>query len=115
MAKRPLPIDDSRSDWQRSFDDLRALSVREDDWDGEGAVRPKPELLEAAADWLRRLSTEDSSAAAPSYVSATPCGEVAVVWRSDELLLSAEFVEPDRIEWMRRVPGQPTEHWDQAV
>lgn len=115
MTSRAATTNSRLADWQRPLDDLRGLLAREDDWDGEGAVRPKPELVHAAIEWLQRLPIEDPSVTPPSYASAIPSGEVAIVWQTGETLLAAEFVEPHRIEWMRRVPGQPTEHWDSSA
>lgn len=101
----------SNQDWDRVQDELLSFIQLSDDWDGQGAVRPRPDLVGAAINWLRSMPSADSTAVPPSYVSAAPCGEVLLVWETEHDYLEAEVVGADRVEWMRVIGDLAAEHW----
>lgn len=99
-----------RERWDAIVDELRRFCSLGDDWDGQGAEAPSPQLVDSTlvfAQTLRRAGFP-----CPSRVGAGPNGTVLFEWQDENLYLEAEITQPGRAEWMWIVPGQPGQHWE---
>lgn len=96
--------------WRELIDELLRIRTLEEDWDGDGAARPRSELVDTAIAWIQRMTQIDPRAIPPSYVSAAPGGEIVLVWQTEGFHLEAEVVEPNEVEWMTCEDGTPATH-----
>jgi hypothetical protein len=99
--------------WTERAADLRRIRSLRDDWDGEGAEAPRPEVVDSVEDLLELLR-RNQSLPPPSRVVASPNGSVIIEWQMEGgAYREAECSEPYRAEWMLEVPNRPTTHWPQ--
>jgi hypothetical protein len=96
----------SSLEWVR---DLRRIVSYQDDWDGNGAVAPSPEVLRTVRQFMDRWSREDRLP--PGRIVASPAGSVVLEWREGGRYLEAEIDEPGTIEWMLEAPDGSFSHW----
>jgi hypothetical protein len=97
--------------WHQRRCDLLRIRQFDEDWDGAGASRPVPELVDAALQWLERAAL-DPQTSPPTAAAASPGGEIVFVWQDSGTFIEAEIVAANRIEWMRSEPGLPIQHWE---
>jgi hypothetical protein len=91
--------------WADVTNELSRVSKLSDDWDGQGADAPSPETVELARTAISRMRKE--AWPSPSFVRATPAGEIAFEWIHDsDLILEAEVSELG-IEYTAPRPGLP--------
>lgn len=93
----------SANDWVRCFDDLVAVGLLRDDWDGDGAKAPSPAVVSSARDLLQFL--REMRLPAPSGIGAGPNGSVLVDWRNGRRYFEIDVIAPYTAEWLCREPG----------
>jgi len=92
---------------------LAWLREREDDWDGQGAVRPNEASLAQAAHHLENLAREECPP--PARVYALSTGEVVAEWDNGPVHFEIEFAGAEKLAWMRSGPDRQSVHgstWD---
>lgn len=97
--------------WRDRLDKLARLSLLADDWDGMGATKPQPQLVESAAELIRLLRDRDLSP--PSRIVASPTGSIVIEWQSLDIYIEAEITKPYHVEYMLERPHQPAKHWEE--
>jgi hypothetical protein len=107
---RSAPSPEASRLWDEVIDSLLRVRKLEDDWDGQGAVAPAVANVDSSIDWVRQMRRY-TQAIPPSQVAPGVTGEVLLVWQEKSFYLEAEISEPDRVEWMLAVSGQPNKHW----
>ena len=80
-----------------------------DDWDGQGAIAPKPLLIIKAMSLLIELHAANELLP-PFRIGACPMGGILFEWQAASGYLEAEITPDDAIEWMEEREGQPTRH-----
>lgn len=99
--------------WTERTADLKRLRSLRDNWDGEGAEAPRPEVVDSIEVLFGSLRSAGSWPP-PSRIDASPNGSVIIEWQIErDTYLEAECSEPYRAEWMLEVPNKPTTHWPQ--
>lgn len=96
--------------WQKIIEEIIAMQRFGNDWDGQGALAPSPELLESALGLvnLLRINGVEAPAAAVPGVD----GSVTLVWNSaDGTYCEVEIDRPVHAEVMLIEPGLPAKHW----
>lgn len=100
--------------WSERMADLLRIESLRDNWDGEGAEAPLPELVDSLVELLSTFRAEQT-APPPSRVVASPIGSVVIEWQlEDNVYAELECSEPYRAEWMLEVPNEQTTHWPQS-
>lgn len=85
--------------WKVAFDKLEGLFQLKDNWDGEDASKPAPELITAAKKWLTKYNYKNQTNNPPSKILASPDGEVVFQWVTSSSREQIEFLSPYRAEW----------------
>ena len=96
--------------WDRRLEDLLSIRSLRDDWDGDGAEAPIPELMDTAIallGWFRR----SGHFPVPSRIVPSPNGTVVIEWESPDMYLEAEITTPSTVEWMEQKEGQEPQHY----
>lgn len=96
------------------FDSARTLAgfvSLADDWDGDGAIAPKPLLILKAMSLLIELHAA-SELPPPSRIGADPMGGILFEWQWPEsgIYREVEITPAGAIKWMEERKGQPTRH-----
>ncbi|MCI0463302.1 MAG: hypothetical protein L0Z62_40665 [Gemmataceae bacterium] len=97
--------------WDRLLDDLLRMRALEDDWDGQGASALNPANVDRAIAWVQQMRCWER-ALPPVRVVPGVTGELILEWQAASFYLTAELSQPDRVEWMLALPGQPTRQWE---
>jgi len=98
------------SPWELAVQTVIQFQQLGDNWDGQGAPGPSPELL-ASAIGLASLLNEQG-VAPPSRVVPGPEGSVIFEWQEPEgMYTEIEIDRPLHAEVMWIEPGQPAKHW----
>lgn len=101
--------------WRERGRELSSIRTLGNDWDGYGSEAPDEGVLEAADRLLGVLSTRLSENP-PMRLSLAPDGSLTVDWVEGKALLQAAIQESGtEIEWMRAIPGKPTEFLTQKL
>jgi hypothetical protein len=82
--------------WAELIDELRALRHLEDDWDGQGAKAPPPDLVDGAI--ALALHFQANAMRAADYAVAGVNGTVIFEWHDATHYLEIEVTAPDRAE-----------------
>jgi len=77
LVPATAPMSDS---WQKHFDTLDQMAGLKDDWDGDGAIAPSPDLVTSTRELLRDL--QNRQVPAPSRVGAGPNGTILAEWQN---------------------------------
>lgn len=94
----------------QELEDIQSL---QDNWDGEGAEAPKPELVDST---ITLLGFIQNTLPPPTRITPSQTGNIVLEWQfEDNVYLEAEIVDPFHIEWMLEVPFQPTQHWEEEL
>jgi hypothetical protein len=97
-------------EWRKCIDDLLAIRLLEDDWDGQGTEAPKPELVDSAiilAVLLRQKGVEP-----PCRTVQGVTGNVVLEWQWGQMATAEiEIIEPYLADVYVMVPGQEVEQW----
>lgn len=101
-------------DWQATISNLNKLATLEDDWDFEGAERPKPAALEIAVSLINALTTQNSLPE-PSRILPTPEGGLIFEWKVSKLYIEAEITPDKCIEWMTHHEDGTFSHEEQRL
>jgi hypothetical protein len=102
------PLDPA--EWKKRIEDLEAIRNYQNDWDGQGAEAPSPELMESAISLAQLLLHRAIDA--PSCVVPGVNGTVVFEWQGENgSYLEIEVTAPNRADGCLTVPGKPTEHW----
>lgn len=88
---------------------LAGFVALEDDWDGQGAVAPSPQIIIVARGLLIELR-DNTSLPPPSRVAACPMGGILFEWQWPGSYLDAEITPTGEVAWMRENAGAPVEH-----
>lgn len=102
---------------KEKIEELEGFRLLHANWDGEGAEKPKRELVDSAIALLTNLPDvgwifSGRELPPPSRVTATQIGNIVLEWQfNDGYYLEAEVSEPSRVEWMFEDPIRPTKHW----
>ena len=99
--------------WRERFDDLALIRSFMDDWDGEGALAPTPELVDSVSELLKLLRNKRDFSP-PSRIVAAPLGSIIVEWQTTQIYFEAEISTPYRAEWMFELPDSNFEHFDES-
>lgn len=94
--------------WIEREIDLAKIRNYERNWDGFDADAPDPKIVDAAVTFLRSLRKRED-ALPPARIALSPNGSVTLDWMEGSNFVRAEIENPNQIDWMRVVPGQPTE------
>lgn len=90
-----MPVVDKTAVWyEPTLKALASLSSLQENWDGNGAARPKPVVSDAAMALLTRVMRDDTPA--PSVVPTTR-GGIQLEWHIRGIDLEVEFVSPQEI------------------
>jgi hypothetical protein len=90
--------------WKEHSDDLLAIRRYKDDWDGDGADAPDPQLVDQAINFLAAL--RKTAFDLPFRVALSPNGAIGIEWQSPGTYVQAEIVAYDRVEWTILLDGQ---------
>lgn len=105
-------------EWAQRQDDLIAIRALSENWTGEDAIVPPPELIDSAIDLLNILH-EKNELPPPSRVVASPLGTAIIEWQHMDLYLEAEISEPYFAEFMLEKHDATFEHieyiWEPAI
>jgi len=93
--------------WSRRVDELRAMRLLEDDWDGQAAKAPSAELVDSAV----ALALRRAGAELPSRIVPGVNGTVIFEWQAGEEYCEIEVTRPFHAECLRFLPGQPAQHY----
>lgn len=104
---------EKRRVWSHRIDDLLAIRLLEDDWDGLGAAAPTAALVDSAIDYVKMLR-DQKELQPPTRVGAGPMGMVLLEWQVGCIYLEAEVTKPCHAEWMLERPDHPTAHWEDS-
>lgn len=100
--------------WQDRIDDLIHIRSLHDNWDGEGAVAPQPELVDSLELFFGYIRAGDFLPP-PSRIAASNQGTVVVEWQLENgHYLEAECDQPFHADWMSEVPNEPPLHWEES-
>lgn len=100
--------------WSDQIMQLRRIRSMRDDWDGEGAEAPKPEVVDSVEDLLLQIR-EDQSAPPPSRIVASPDGALVIEWQlGNDGYVEMECSEPYRAEWMIELLDRPPVHQEHS-
>ena len=94
--------------WDLRLSDLLSIRRLSDDWDGEGAEAPGPELVDLAITLLDRWRA--SGVAVPERIVPSPNGTVVIEWQWPHAYLEADVINPRTIEWMIAEEGREPAH-----
>jgi hypothetical protein len=96
--------------WRERELELAAIREFGRDWDGRGSDAPTVSAMEAAALFLA-IWKKNFCESPPARISLSPSGFLSADWLEGDALVRAEIMdlESNEIEWMRAIPGQPTE------
>ncbi len=96
--------------------ELELATIREfrNNWDGYGADAPTVAVMDSAALFLA-ICREFDYENAPARIALSPSGFLSVDWLDGDALIRAEIQDSNEIEWMRAIPGQPTEFFTTAL
>jgi len=96
--------------WRERELEFAAIRNFGEDWDGRGSDAPTAGAMEAAALFLASWKRNDYDAP-PARLALSPSGFLNVDWLDGEALVRAEILDlsANEIEWMKAIPGQPTE------
>jgi hypothetical protein len=100
--------------WLEQEVDLLRIRNYGDNWDGFESDAPDLKVVDCAISvlhWLRGIE----GMKAPSRVALSPSGSVALEWVDDSSFLRVEITEPNEIEWMLAIPGEPTEFMTESL
>jgi len=95
--------DVSAAVWQDAIEIVEGFRDLADDWDGNGANPPAPEIISAATNWLKQMPLLDHRAIPPTQIVPGSLGEVLFIWQSDSQFIEADIEQPDAVEWMVKV------------
>lgn len=96
--------------WFDSARTLAGFANLTDDWDGEGAIAPKPLLILKAMSLLIELH-DAGDRAPPSRVGACPMGGILFEWQTRGTdYLEVEITPAGAIEWMEERKDKPVRH-----
>ena len=97
--------------WQIIEDQLFSYSSVADNWDGEGSIAPKPEIVSSAIDLVRNLKVRpELYSYAPSNAAISTDGSIVIVWRTNGLYADAEISTVGLVDWMVIPAGSQAEH-----
>ena len=94
--------------WHKRELELTSIHKFSDNWDGYGSEAPTTAVLKRAEFFLRRLKNE-AYENPPMRMALSPNGSLTMDWIDGNALVRAEIQDSDEIEWMRAIPGKPTE------
>jgi len=98
--------------------ELELVTIREfgENWDGRGSDAPTVAAMDAGSLFLR-IWKETNYGNPPARIALSPNGLLSVDWLDGDELIRAEIQDLDsnEIEWMRAIPGQPTEFFTTAL
>jgi hypothetical protein len=96
--------------------ELELATIRDfvENWDGRGSDPPTVAAMDAAALFLA-ICKKECYGNPPARISLSPSGFLNVDWLEGDALLRAEVLEGNEVEWMRAIPGQPTEFFTTAL
>ncbi len=95
---------------------LEEFSCLNDDWDGEGAKAPNPEILASANRLLAFLERHPGSVnIPPNDICVSPDGGILFAWQGDDYYREVEIDEPNRAEWMLMHDDCETVHWTEDI
>jgi hypothetical protein len=96
--------------------ELELATIREfgEGWDGRRSDAPTVAAMEAAALFLA-ICKKKGPSNPPARISLSPSGFLSADWLEGDALLRAEILDRNEIEWMRAIPGQPTEFFTTAL
>jgi hypothetical protein len=102
--------------WRQRELELATIRRFGEDWDGCGSDAPTSGAMDAAALFLafwKALHFENP----PARISLSPNGFLTADWLAGDALIRAEILDRDsnEIEWMRAIPGKPTEFFTSAL
>ena len=97
--------------WSDSARTLIGFAILADDWDGDGAIAPKPLLILKAMSLLIELHAANDRPP-PSRIGACPMGGILFEWQWQQAgcYLEAEITPAGTIEWMEERKGYPVRH-----
>ena len=99
--------------WQDSFAALQRVAELADDWDGEGAMAPKPPIVANARQTLEHLQELDLLT--PSRIAAGPNGAIVIEWQHPSGYFEIEVAGSERIEWMMIRPHSVPVHGEELA
>lgn len=100
-------------EWRNKFIELNQIRSLTDDWDGEGALSPTPELVDSVTELLKTLQS-GKNVPPPSRIVVTPEGSTIVEWQTNEMYFEAEISTPYHAECMVELPDSTFEHFEQS-
>lgn len=103
--------------WAECIADLRRLRSLPEDWDGEGATPPRPEVVDSVEELLLELRSDNfrnkqtQTTPPPSRIVASHNGSVVVEWQLEGgVYYEVECAEPYRAESMTVILDQEAIH-----
>ncbi len=97
--------------WAQRLERLLSIRSLREDWDGDGAGAPIPEVVDAAIYFLDRIHHSEDLPI-PDRIVPSPNGTVVIEWQlPPHTYLEAEIATPGTIEWMSQEGTQDARHW----
>ena len=98
-----------QADWEKVAKKIEGFLQLQDDWDGAGARKLDPVIIDFCVALAKELAKKPDMAA--PCVSPTVEGGIVLQWQGEFGRLEAEVNEPCRVECMLSVRGQKPKHW----
>jgi hypothetical protein len=112
IASAPAISADIRAiqSWRDRELEFAAIRKFGENWDGYRSAAPTAAALDAAAIFLA-ICKRDDPGNPPARIALSPSGFLSADWLDGDALVRAEIMElaSNEIEWMRAIPGRPTE------
>lgn len=96
--------------WAQWFENLLSIRSLQDDWDGDGADAPTPEVVDAASRFLNAIR-RSKQFPVPNRIVPSPNGTVVIEWQLPNIYIEAEITAADTIEWMVQEGGHEPKHY----
>lgn len=96
--------------WKQCIDNLLAIRLLEDDWDGQGSPAPAPELVDSAI--ILAVLLRQKHVKPPNVTVQTVQASVHFHWQwPDTTMLEIDVVEPYVADVYFMPANRPCEHW----
>lgn len=97
------------ANWQGSIQQIEQLRTLAEDWDGQGATAPMPEVIDSAVQLA--LLYRSRQTPAPNRIVPGVGGTVIMEWQIADGYCEVEIVRPGYAEGMLVTEGRPPQHW----
>jgi hypothetical protein len=83
--------------WGKAFDELLSFRLLEDDWDGDGTLAPKHEVVDTALNIALQLRSLETTT--PDFVIVGVNSTIFFEWHYDTFVYEIEVISPNDVEF----------------